>query len=78
MNAPLRIIADRPFRLHVSEDDWRTFRDIDSEETGLELYFVDLPPLDRVGRSRRFTFYWPRDDRWEGTDYQVTADSAPT
>ncbi len=72
-NAPLRVIADRPFRLHVSDDEWRTARDLDSADAGLDLFFVDLPPLDRDGRRWRFTFYWVREDRWEGTDYAVAA-----
>ncbi len=76
-NAPLRLIADRPFRLHVSDDEWRTVRDLDSGDSGLDLFFVDLPPLDRAGRQWRFTFYWVREDRWEGTDYAVAA-AAPS
>jgi len=72
-DAPLRIIADRPFRLHVSDDGWRTARDLDAEDTGIELHYVDLPPLDRPGRGWTFTFYWSREDRWEGSDFTVTA-----
>jgi glucoamylase len=74
--APLRVIAGRPFRLHLSGDDWRTVEDHDSTEAGLGLSFVDLPPLGREGRSWQFTFYWTFDDRWEGRDFAVSARSA--
>jgi glucoamylase len=69
----LRIIAEAPFRLHVSDDGWASPRDIESNDTGLDLHFVDLPPLGAVGRSWRFTFYWTADARWEGTDFSVAA-----
>ncbi|HEY1197659.1 MAG TPA: glycoside hydrolase family 15 protein [Thermoplasmata archaeon] len=69
----LRVIADQPFRLRVSDDDWRTHSDQDSSETGLSLHYVDLPPLGSPGRSWSFTFYWPVHDRWEGTDFRTTA-----
>ncbi|MGP8134880.1 MAG: glycoside hydrolase family 15 protein [Thermoplasmata archaeon] len=76
-DAPLRVVADRTFRLHASADDWRTTTDRDSLATGLGLHYVDLEPLDRPGHSWRFTFYWPEADRWEGSDFAVTAVPEP-
>jgi glucoamylase len=67
----LRVIVDRPFRLHASDDDWAHTTDLDSVETTLGLHYVDLLPLETPGRSWRFTFFWPLDDRWEGRDYAV-------
>jgi glucoamylase len=71
--ATLRVIADQPFRLHVTDDDWRTSRDLDSAESGLGLHFVDLAPLGGAGRRWTFTFYWPLADHWEGRDFVVSA-----
>lgn len=71
--AHLRIIADRPFRLRASADGWRTAANLDSIGTGVGLFYVDLEPLGRAGLAWRFTFYWPEPDRWEGTDFEVTA-----
>jgi glucoamylase len=71
----LRVIADQPFRLHASDDDWANPEDLDAIDSGLNLFFVDLLPLETEGRSWRFTFYWPREDRWEGRDFQVLAKS---
>jgi glucoamylase len=72
-SATLRVVANQPFRLHGSDDDWRTARDLDSEETGLGLHFADLAPLGGAGRRWTFTFYWPLADRWEGRDFRVAA-----
>ncbi len=71
--ARLRVIAAAPFRLHVSEDDWRTLRDVDSSDGGIGLHYVDLDPLGQAGRRWTFTFYWPDVDRWEGRDFTVEA-----
>lgn len=70
---PLRVIADQPFRLRVTDDDWRTHSDQDSVETGLALHYADLPPLGSPGRAWSFTFYWPIADRWEGENFRVAA-----
>jgi glucoamylase len=67
----LRIICDRAFRLHLSDDDWQTVTDLDSTSTILGLEYVDLLPLETPGRRWRFTFYWPLDDRWQGEDFLV-------
>ena len=72
-NETLRIIAERAFRLHASRDGWASTEDLDSIDTGLDLHYVDLAPLERAGRAWRFTFYWPNQDRWEGTDFSVAA-----
>jgi glucoamylase len=69
----VRVIAAKPFRLHVSDDDWATTADLESVETGLDLHFVDLLPLETAGRSWRFTFFWPLERRWEGQDFAVVA-----
>jgi glucoamylase len=72
-SATLRVITDQPFRLHLSDDDWRTAQDLDSVESGLGLHFADLAPLGGTGRRWTFTFYWPLADRWEGRDFVVSA-----
>jgi glucoamylase len=71
--ATVRVVADQPFRLRASDNEWRSASDLDATETALGLWFVDLPPLGAVGRSWRFTFYWRLVDRWEGTNFAVTA-----
>ncbi len=67
----VRVIAGQPFRLRASDDDWVNPIDLDSVETGIGLHFADLLPLETAGRTWRFTFYWPLDERWEGRDFAV-------
>ena len=64
-------------RIHWSTDDWKTISDRDTRATGLGTYVCDLPterlaPADIV----RFTIFWPKQNRWEGTDFQVEIASA--
>ena len=72
-DAITRAVAPVPFRLHVSSDGWASAEDRDSKGTEIGLHYVDLEPLETVGRSWTFTFYWPLSDRWEGRDFSVVA-----
>lgn len=67
----LRIQAPSPFRLRWSADAWQTVQDTPSTPTRLGIEFVDIPiPLTQHA-PLRFTFFWPKDDRWESRDYEV-------
>jgi hypothetical protein len=38
----------------------------------LDIHLVDLPTRPLVnGAIIRFTIYWIKEDRWEGSDYSV-------
>ncbi len=67
----LRVIADEPFRLRWSRDDWATVEETPSgrTEVGVDFADVDVPETQRG--AIRFTFYWPEADRWEGRDFAV-------
>ncbi|HUJ94586.1 MAG TPA: hypothetical protein VLW84_04915, partial [Terriglobales bacterium] len=68
----LRIAAQAPAMVHWSKDGWQTANDLTTQDTGLGMYFADLPTnsLD-PGHSVVFTFYWPNVQRWEGADFTV-------
>ncbi|HEX6503835.1 MAG TPA: glucan 1,4-alpha-glucosidase [Terriglobales bacterium] len=71
----LRIILLNPGMAHWSDDDWKTTHDTYSRDTGLGIYPIDLPThLLASGRRVVFTFYWPEQQRWEGTDYSLTVE----
>src|SRR5206468_11292352 len=41
-------------------------------ESRLDLWFADFPTADLpAGSILTFTFFWNRDERWEGRDWQV-------
>lgn len=69
----LRVVAMQPAMIHWSSDGWHTAQDSLTRDTGLGVHIVDLPTSRlQVGDTVVFTFFWPRENRWEGTDFSVT------
>jgi glucoamylase len=66
----LRIQAPRPFLLHWSCDQWQTVEDTESQDSGIDIHFVDLPVESRA-HSIVFTFLRRNNLMWEGQDYEV-------
>ncbi len=68
----LRIVLLNPGLVHWSMDGWKTSADTNTRDTGLGIHVVDLPTATLpAGNQITFTFYWPQENRWEGTDYSV-------
>jgi len=73
LHQTLRVNLLSPARVHWSVDGWKTAHDEDTHDTGLGLHTLDLPTATLpAGGQAVFTFYWVKEDRWEGTDYTVT------
>jgi glucoamylase len=72
----LRIETLLPARVRWSTDDWKSFRETESRDSGLTMQVADLDTAE-AGEGGRvlFTFYWPAAERWEGADFMV--DVAP-
>src|SRR5579871_3184434 len=69
----LRLILLSPALVHWSLDNWTTAHDTDARDTELGIYTLDLPTASLpVGAQAVFTFYWPNEKRWEGTDFTVS------
>ena len=68
----LRIQAQASFRLHWSDDEWRTVKDTPSSSTTLGVEFVDIPILEAQQAPIRFTFFWTASNHWEGRDFMVS------
>jgi glucoamylase len=59
--------------VHWSSDGWRTTRDTPTQDSGLGIHFADLDTAGlQAGAEVLFTFYWPSEERWEGTDWRVS------
>lgn len=72
-NKTLRIALLLPARVHWSIDNWQTAHDTATRDTGLDVHILDLPTASLpVNGQVVFTFFWPNENRWEGTDYRVT------
>jgi glucoamylase len=69
----LRIILFSPALVHWSIDGWASAHDTNTRDTDLDIHLLDLPTASlRPGAQVVFTFFWPAEKRWEGTDYVVT------
>jgi glucoamylase len=66
--ATLRIVAEVPFLLHWSMDDWQ---DSSSRTVLTGVHFVDIDVSSTGASAVTFTFYWPEAARWEGRDFRV-------
>jgi glucoamylase len=59
-------------RIHWSIDNWTTATDSPTIATGLGLHMCDLPVARLTNEGTvRFTIFWPKQNRWEGADFQV-------
>ncbi len=69
----LRIELFAPAIVHWSNDHWKTSHDVETRDSGMGIFLVDLPdPGLKTGEQIFFTFHWHDPDRWEGQDYEVT------
>jgi glucoamylase len=76
-NKTLRIVLLKPGRVHWTVDSWNSTHDTDAKDTGLGTYILDLPTASLPpGAQAVFTFYWPQENRWEGTDYAVVVENS--
>jgi glucoamylase len=68
----LRVLADAPFTLHWSTDNWQTWGDTKSARNSLEIDFIDLNEAAcNAGTTLWFTFFWTSANHWEGRNYQI-------
>ncbi|MGA7275329.1 MAG: glycoside hydrolase family 15 protein, partial [Candidatus Udaeobacter sp.] len=69
----LRIILAAEATIVWSTDDWaRKNESHTTHQDELNLWFADFPSADWLGGSVfSFTFFWQRDQRWEGRNWQV-------
>jgi len=70
--AKLRVETLADAVVHWSADRWRTVQDAATRDTTLGVHVVDLETMHLPGGERvDFTFYWPKEDRWEDVDFVV-------
>ena len=67
----LRLQLAGNFRLHWTNDEWKTVNDTASTHTPFRVGFVDIPIGAEQKAPIRFTFFWPERNEWEGRDYAV-------
>jgi glucoamylase len=68
----LRLEFPEAARVHWSTDNWKTISDSDAIASGLGTFVYDLPTAHLTSESAvRFTIFWPKQNRWEGADFEV-------
>ena len=68
----LRLELPASATVHWSIDNWATFQDTPTVETGLDGHFVDLPMQGAAeGSAVVFTVFWPEPGRWENENFTV-------
>jgi glucoamylase len=74
----LRIETLAPAQVRWSADEWKSDAEEVTRDTGLGIYFVDLPSSKLAPDSAVcFTFYWPEAERWEGRNFEVKIAKPP-
>jgi glucoamylase len=74
-NKKLRLVLLLPALVRWTLDEWKTSQDTNTRDTGLGTYTLDLPTASLPPGTRVvFTFYWPQENRWEGTENSVTVE----
>jgi glucoamylase len=69
----LRVSTRAPALVHWSVDAWQTVYDTRSVETGLGVWYSDIPTgALPAGAAVRFTLFWVDAGRWAGEDFEVT------
>ncbi len=55
-----------------STDDWETENERSTKESGLGIYYADIPTSKlKKGAKIRFTFFWPGSNESEGTNFTI-------
>lgn len=68
----LRIETTTACSIRWSADAWRSSSDVQSSDTGLGIYLVDLPTGTlAAGAEVAFTFFWLATGKWEGLNYSM-------
>ncbi len=68
----LRVETLAPAIVHWSDDEWQTVQETKTADSGLGIYYADLPIAALPdGKQVVFTFYWPQADHWENKDFRV-------
>ncbi len=70
-NKILRIEVLSTAIVHWSTDNWETFSDSETNDTGLGLHFADINLEDKISTEIKFTFFWKENSEWENKDFEV-------
>lgn len=67
----LRIEVFAEAIIRYTLDHWRSFEDIEVENTGLGIFKADIDLRDHPSKSIVFTFFWKKARKWEGKNLSL-------
>jgi glucoamylase len=69
----LRIETNTAARLRWTVNSWNTFNDAELFDDGLDIFSHEFAPGElKGGEVLEFTFYWTKEDHWEGRNFSMT------
>ena len=67
----MKIQLPEAVTIRWSADEWATYKETSTVDTGLDLHVAELPTqIMRPGAVMSWTIHYP--DRWEGRNYTLT------
>jgi len=54
-----------------TENNWETFKDSGTKDTGLGIYVADIACNNSKRTNIIFTFFWKKEERWENKNFEV-------
>jgi glucoamylase len=74
----LRIELLAPAVIRWSSDDWKSFKDTETENTGADIYKADIETTSlNPDEQIQFTFFWSEANHWEGQNFSIKIISPP-
>ena len=57
--------------IHWTDDNWQTSNNVDTKNTGLDIYIADVILKNEDSGKIKFTFFWREVNHWENKDFKV-------
>lgn len=71
----LRIESLASASIRYSDDGWKSYKEVITQNSGLGVYYSDIETLNMIkGTNLEFTFFWEASGHWEDTNYYVIID----
>src|SRR6185312_13823256 len=61
----LRIEVLEDAVVHWTDNNWETYKDVNTKNTGLGIYVADIYSYNSKTSNIRFTFFWKEANHWE-------------
>ncbi|HKJ81513.1 MAG TPA: glycoside hydrolase family 15 protein, partial [Ignavibacteriaceae bacterium] len=59
-------------KIRWSSDEWKTYTETQTNDTGLGIHIADIPANKlKIGSKIQFTFYWPESKNWENENFVI-------